>query len=131
MTKWVKNVIEEHDIVEEQVDRWMVWTVTKNALRPGDVQIKGPRDIKKTGFFYQFPFPIEPPKINAVEVLTGVKVEIKGGGARWTTTYFRQDMSVPADKYNVYRMKISEPPRSADDDPYERWDTAPTVRAVS
>ena len=127
VTKWVKNVIEEHDIVEEQVDRWMVWTITKNALRPGDVKVTGPRDIKKTGFFYQFPFPIEPPKIHGVKVLAGIKVDIKGGGASWTTPYFRQEMDIPADKYNLYRMKITEPDRAADDDSYERWDTPPAA----
>jgi hypothetical protein len=36
-------------------------------------------------------------------------------------------MDIPADKYNVYRMKIDEPDRDADDDPYERWDTPPAA----
>jgi hypothetical protein len=124
-TKWIENVIEEHDIVIEQVDRWIIWTIIKNALQPGDVEVKGPRDVRKTGHRYEFPFPIEPPKLKASKVLAGIKVEVKGGGAFWVTPYFHQEVSCPADTYNFYRKKITEPDRSADDDKYDRWDTPP------
>ena len=126
-TKWIENVIEEHDIVVEQVDRWIIWTIIKNALRPGDVQVKGPRDVRKTGHRYEFPFPIDPPKIHAFKVLLGIKIEVKGGGASWVTPYFHQEVDCPADTYNFYRRKLSEPDRTADDDPYENWDTPPSA----
>ncbi len=127
VTKWVDGVIEEHDIIEEQIDRWIVWTIVKNALRPGHVEIRGPRDVKKEAFVYQFPFPIEPPVIKAFASNDGIKIEVSKGGAHWTTPYFRQDVSIPADKYNIYRRKVSEPARAADDDLYGWWETAPTA----
>lgn len=129
-TKWVDGVIEEHDIVEEQIDRWIVWTVVKNALRPGHVEIRGPRDVKKEAFVYKFPFPIEPPTIKGFPSNDGIKIEVSDGGARWTTPYFRQEISIPPDKYNIYRKKVSEPARDAEDDLYDWWETAPTAEGT-
>jgi len=127
VTKWIDDVIEEHDIIEEMADRWVKWTIIKNALRPGDVQVKGPFDIKKTGFYYQFPYPVNPPKLDLDEISGGVRVEVDDGGAYWKTPWFRQEISIPADRYNIYRMKVSEPDRTAEDDLYNQWETPPAA----
>ena len=129
VTKWVKNVIVEHDIVEEQADRWIVWTVIKNSLRPQGIEVKGPRDIKKTGFVYQFPYPVGAPKMTVSNRSTGINVEVKGGGATILNPYFGPSgkVEVPADKYNIYRKKTSEPARTGDPDLYDWWDVDPPL----
>jgi hypothetical protein len=120
MVKWVDEVIVEHDVVVEQPDRWLIWTIVKNKLKPQDVRINGPRDIKKTGFAYQYPYPIDPPKIKLENRSAGIFVEVKGGGSVITNPYFgdRGRIDIPADRYNIYRKKVAEPPRTHDDDPF-------------
>jgi hypothetical protein len=129
MVKWVDEVIVEHDVVVEQLDRWQIWTIVKNKLKPQDVQIKGPRDIKKTGFAYQYPYPVDPPKIKLQNRAEGINVEIRGGGSTIRNPYFgeRGRIDIPADKYNVYRKKVTDPPRTGDPDLYDRWVADPSL----
>lgn len=129
MVKWVDEVVVEHDVVIEQPDRWMIWTVIKNKLKPQDVQIKGPRDIKKTGFAYQYPYPIDPPKISLSNRSAGIFIEVKGGGSTIKNPYFGDSgtIDIPADKYNIYRKKVTDPPRTGDPDLYDWYDVDPPL----
>jgi hypothetical protein len=128
-TKWVDDVIIEHDVVEEQPDRWLIWTIVKNKLKPQDVQIKGPRDIKKTGYIYQYPYPVDPPDFDVSNRSEGINCEISGGGSTIINKYFGLGgtIKVPADKYNVYRRKVTDPPRTPDPDLYDWYDVAPPL----
>lgn len=129
MVKWVDEVIVEHDVVEEQPDRWLIWTIIKNKLKPQEVQVKGPRDIKKTGFIYQYPYPIDPPKLDVSNRSEGIHCEVKGGGSEIINKYFglSGSIQIPADKYNIYRRKVTDPPRTGDPDLYDWWDVAPPL----
>ncbi len=127
--KWIEEVIVEHDIVEEQTDRWLLWTVIKNKLKPQDVEIKGPRDIKKTGHVYQYPYPVDPPRLNVTNRSDGLFCEAKGGGSVIHNAYFgeRGRIEIPPDKYNIYRRKVDDPPRTGDPDLYDWWDVDPPL----
>jgi hypothetical protein len=127
--KWVDDVIIEHDVVEEQPDRWLIWTVVKNKLKPQDVQIRGPRDVKKTGFVYQYPYPVDPPKLEVSNRSEGIHCEAKGGGSIIINKYFGEKgtIQIPADKYNFYRRKVTDPPRTGDPDLYDWWDVDPPL----
>ena len=127
--KWVEDVIIEHDVVQEQPDRWLIWTVIKNKLKPQDVQIKGPRDIKKTGFVYQYPYPVDPPKLDVSNRTEGIQCEVEGGGSEIINKYFglKGTIGIPPDKYNIYRRKVTDPPRTPDPDLYDWYDVAPPL----
>jgi hypothetical protein len=127
--KWVDEVIVEHDVVEEQPDRWLIWTVVKNKLKPQDVQIRGPRDVKKTGFIYQYPYPVDPPKLDVSNRSEGIFCEAEGGGTVLHNPYFGLSgrIEIPPDKYNFYRKKITDPPRTGDPDLYDWWDVDPPL----
>lgn len=128
ITIWVPHVIVEHDIIDEEPDRWIIWTIRKHALRSGAVEVIGPKEIKKTGFRYRFPYPIGPPKLEASGRNDGVYCEISGGGAsisnRWAP---QRKFQIRPEKYKLYRKKLSEPDRSPEDDPYGWWRTPPTA----
>ena len=123
--EWVENVETEHEIVEEEVDKWTIWNIKKNSLKPQDLKIEGPRHIKKTGFFYQFPFPLTPPKLKAKEFLSakyeGVQLEASGGGATIKNRRLFQSFDIVPEKYNFYRATISEPDRDPSGDPYGNY----------
>ena len=122
----MNNVIVEHDLVEEEPDKWIIWTIKKNALRPQDVQVEGPKFIKKTGFRYQFPVPIEAPVIkNASSTAKGAKLTIVGGGVKFKNKWLREEIKIPPDKYNIYRALIAEPPRDESGDKEDWWDPDP------
>lgn len=127
VTKWVKNVIIEHDIVEEEPDKWTIWTITKNALRPQDVKISGPRHIKKTGFVYRFPYPLEAPKLKASSTNDGVRLTMTGGGVTLENKWFHETIKIPPEKYNIYRAKISEPDRDESGDRGGFYDDDPAA----
>ena len=127
-TKWIKDVIVEHDIIDEEPDRWIIWTVRKHALRSGAVEVIGPKEIKKTGFRYRLPYPIGPPELDCSERTDGIYSEIKGGGALITNRWIPQSkLTIKPEKYKLYRKKLFEPERSPEDDPYGWWRTPPTV----
>lgn len=128
VTIWVPHVIVEHDIIDEEPDRWIIWTVRKHALRSGAVEVIGPKEIKKTGFKYRLPYPIGPPTLEAESSTGGVNNEISGGGALIVNRWIPQNkFSIKPEKYKLYRKKLSEPERSADEDPYGWWKTPPAV----
>jgi len=127
-TIWVPHVIVEHDIIDEEPDRWIIWTVRKHALRSGAVEVIGPKEIKKTGFTYRLPYPIGPPKLKSLSSTGGVYSEIFGGGALITNRWIPANkFSIKPEKYKLYRKKLSEPERSPADDPYGWWKTPPTI----
>jgi hypothetical protein len=122
---WVENVIIEHDIVEEEADKWTIWTIKKNSLRPGQVDVDGPRHIKKTGFTYQFPVELTAPKLVAKSSALGVTVTVTGGGAEYKNKWFNETIYIVPDLYNIYRAKIAEPPRDPSGDNEDFWDPDP------
>lgn len=125
---WKNDVIIEHDLIDEQPDRWIIWTLKKNTLRSGAVETIGPTEIKKTGFSYRIPYPIGPPKLDGLSTDDGVKLEATKGGALVTNSWFPIDnFVIKPEKYRFYRKKISEPTRSPEDDPYGWWRTPPLV----
>jgi len=127
IVKWVNNVIVEHDLVEEEPDKWIIWTIKKNALRPQDVQVDGPKFIKKTGFRYQFPVPMQAPEIKkASSTANGVRLTIVGGGVEFENKWLREKIKIPPDKYNIYRALIAEPPRDESGDKEDWWDPDPS-----
>ena len=123
---WKDDVIVEHDIVDEQPDRWIIWTVRKNTLRPGVVETSPPTEIKKTGFAYRIPYPIGPPELELSHTSTGIKVEAFKGGALVTNSWFPiNDFVIKPEKYRIYRKKLYEPDRTPAEDPYGWWKTPP------
>jgi hypothetical protein len=130
-TKWVDNVIIEHDFVSEEWDKWTVWTVEKDATRSGGVQWSGPTHHRKTGIKYKLPVPVEPPEISASNRSGGVHIEIKGGGATIINRYYGPmgRVEIRPEMYHVYRRTVTEPDRSQDDDLYGWWETPPTAEA--
>ena len=126
---WVENVITEHDIVEEEIDKWTIWTVKKNSLRPGQVDIDGPRHVKKTGFYYQLGLELEPPKITKAKSLArGVQITVEGGGAEYENKWFWEKIYIVPDLYNIYRAKIAEPPRDESGDKEDYWEPDPPAK---
>jgi len=130
-TKWIKGVRVEHDEVDEEFDKWTLWTTKKDALRAGGVQVEGPKYIRKESYEYKLPVPLAPPKIEASAQDDGIKIEIEGGGATINNSYFGPSgtFHVAPTGYHVYRRILTEPERSPDDDLYERWETPPAAPA--
>lgn len=130
VTKWVENVLVEHDLVDEEWDKWTVWTLKKNSLRSGGVEWEGPKYIRKTGIKYKLPVPILPPKITITNLSNGLRVNIKGGGARIVNRFYHTTIPVPPDEYHVYRKTIAEPERDMKDDLYGWWETPPSAEGT-
>ncbi len=128
-TKWVRGVIFEHDEVDEEFDKWTKWTVKKDALRSGGVEVTGPEYIKKESFTYKLPVPLGPPKIAVSGRAEGVQIEIKGGGAEIDNGYRGPSgrYHVAPEGYSVYRKIVSEPARTEDDNLYGLWETPPAA----
>lgn len=59
----------------------------------------------------------------------GIFVEVAGGGSVIRNPYFGEKgrIEIPPDKYNVYRKKINDPPRTGDPNLYDWWDVAPPL----
>jgi hypothetical protein len=128
IAKWKKHIIVEHDIVDEEPDRWIIWTLRKNGLRGGQVEVIGPKEIRKTGFAYRLPYPMSPPELKAEARSDSIYLEAEGGGAEVTNRWFpANQFSIAPTHYKFYRKKISEPERSPVDDPYGWWKTPPTA----
>lgn len=113
-TKWVKDVITIVDRVEEEWDRWILVTVTKNALKPGDVQVSEPREIKKQGIRYSLPVPLDPPELDCLPGNTAVKCTVKGGGASLPGGWLNDAIEIAPEQYKIYRATVSEPARTPD-----------------
>jgi hypothetical protein len=125
---WKDDVIVEHDVVDEQPDRWIIWTVRKNTLRPGVVETIGPTEIKKTGFSYRIPYPIGPPEIELTHRQDGILIEAHKGGALVTNSWFPiNDYVIQPEQYRIYRKKLFEPDRTPEEDPYGWWKTPPVA----
>jgi len=122
VAKWIDPVESEFEIVFEEPDKYTIYSYRKNHLRPGDMNVSGPRHQKKPSYQYRLPVAIEPPEI---EVRThgeeGIKIEVTGGGA---DVLFSG--RVQPEQYRILRKTISTPGPPADEDPYELWDTPPT-----
>lgn len=126
---WVENVIEEHDLVEEEWDKWTLWTMKKDMLRSAGVTWDGPRYIKKQNITYKLPVPVQPPRIKVGNREGGIMVEIDGGGATIVNPRFGPDgtFEIAPEIYHVYRAKIQEPERDEEDNLYGWWDTPPAA----
>lgn len=128
---WVENVIVEHELVEEEVDKWTIWNIRKNSIKPQDCRVEGPRHVKKTGFSYAFPFPLTPPKLSAKNFTStqyqGVKLEVTGGGVRIKNKWLQNAFDIVPEKYNFYRAVISEPDRDPSGDPYGQYNIPPSA----
>jgi hypothetical protein len=131
--EWVPNVIVEHDLVDEEWDRWIVTTVTKNALKPGDVEISEPREIKKDNIRYQLPVPLDPPEIEVIAGHNGNKVEIAKGGAV-LKGWWQWDLRILPENYKLYRAVLSEPDRTENSDWQDWWkdgdEPPPRIRTI-
>lgn len=119
-TRWVDPYESEVELVFEEPDKYTIYTVTKNHLKPQDIRYGGPRHQRKPSYSYRLPVAIEPPTIKASAAGDdGVKLEVSGGGADVL------GRKVQPEKYRILRRIISEPSRSADPDPYGLYDTPP------
>lgn len=120
---WMANVIEEHDLVEEEWDKWTLWTMKKNRLRPGVVDWDGPRFVKKENVVYRLPVPLDPPTISLVTGTNGVQVQIEGGGAAIFNPYFGPSGTfyIRPERYHVFRAKLVEGVRTPDNNMYGMW----------
>jgi len=114
ITKWVPDVITETDLVDEEWDRWIIVTVTKNSLRPGDVQVSEPREIKKPNIRYSLPVPLDPPKLDALPGSNGVRIQVTEGGCYLPGGWLNDAIRILPETYKVYRAVISEPDRTSD-----------------
>jgi hypothetical protein len=121
-TAWVDDVITIVDRVEEEWDRWILVTVTKNALRPGDVQVSEPREIKKQGIKYSLPVPLDPPELDCTPLSEGVRCEVKGGGAYLPGGWLNDDIHISPEQYKIYRAVTTEPARTSTPDWADWWE---------
>lgn len=127
VAKWVDPVESEFEIVFEEPDKYTIYTYRKNHLRPGDMNVSGPRHEKKPSFQYRLPVAIEPPEIELRDAGDeGVRIEVTGGGA---DVLFSG--RVQPESYRILRKTISSPDPPSDDDPLELWDTPPTPATKS
>jgi hypothetical protein len=128
-TKWIEGVIMEHEMVEEEFDKWTIWNAKKDALRSAGVEWEGPKYIRKESYRYKLPVPLQPPTIAAGATADGINIEITGGGAEINNTYFGPSGTfyVRPEKYHVYRKIVTEPDRSEDPNLYGWWDTPPAA----
>jgi hypothetical protein len=133
-TQWVTDVLTETDLVDEEWDRWILVTVKKNALRPGDVQVSEPREIKKQGIRYSLPVPLDPPALECTPLSDGVRCQITGGGALLPGGWLNDEIVIVPEKYKLYRAKLSEPDRTSTPDWADWWvdgqEPAERVRTV-
>ncbi len=136
-TEWRENVEIEQDLVDEEPDKWTVWTVRKNALRPGAIELDGPRYVKKTGFQYRLPVPVEPPEITASTrreadgTEAAIRVSLTGGRAVINTPNAPGGPHpIPPDSYSVYRRIVSEPGIDASSNTTGLWSTAPAAQLL-
>jgi hypothetical protein len=121
-TQWVPDVITVTDRVDEEWDRWILVTITKNALRPGDVQVSEPREIKKDGIRYSLPVPLEPPTLSTTNLTNGVRLKVEGGGAHLPGGWHMDDVYIPPEQYKIYRATISEGDRTDDTNWNDWWE---------
>jgi len=123
--RWVTGVVVEESDVTEEVDRYSVWTTKKYALRPGHVEVDGPRYVQKEDYTYQLDVEVGAPTIEGRDTSDkGVRLVARGGGANigfplqtGTKHYERKP-----DKYKFYRKKVAEADRDEDGDPFGLWD---------
>ena len=133
--KWVDNVIEEQDLVEEEWDKWIVWTMKKDMLRSAGVTWDGPRYIKKDNIRYRLPVPVQPPTIKVQNRVGGLNIEIKGGGAKIINPYYGPNGTIEMrpQLYHVFRAKNFEPDRTSSGNIGGFYETSPgpvSVRRV-
>ncbi len=119
-TRWVEPYESEVEIVFEEPDKYTIYTVTKNHLKPQDVNYGGPRHQRKPAFTYRLPVAIEPPEIKASTAGDdGVRLEVSKGGASIL------ERRVHPEKYRILRRIISEPSRAAEADPFDLYEVDP------
>jgi len=128
-TKWVDGVVFEHDLVEEEFDKWTTWTLKKDSLRPGGVEWEGPKYTRKESYSYKLPVPMNPPVLSGSSVAGGVNLIAKGGGADINNTYFGPSgkFHVAPKQYYFYRRVVAEAERDADPDLAGWWETPPAA----
>ncbi len=126
--RWVERVVFEEDVVEDEVDKVSIWTVTKNGLNPADVQVDGPRMVRKDGFSYRLPVAIDPPlTVIAATRIGFVQVLVKGGGAVITHSLIPRETVIQPQRYRIFRRTVSEPARSYSADRVGFWATPPAA----
>jgi len=127
VTIWVDNVVVEHELVEEEQDKWTLWNLQKDGLRPQQVSWSGPRHVRKESFSYRLPVPVQPPQIDVNNRDDGVEITAKKGGAKITNPFFGPAGTaiVRPDRYHFYRRTVAEPERDADPNLYDQWESPP------
>lgn len=124
--EWQDNVFIEEDIVQEEWEKWIIWRVKKDTLKSRQLTIDGPRYIKKADKHYAFPYDIQPPQItSAYATALGIVVEVEGGGAAytyWMFTGISMQISIPPERYKLFRRAVSELPRPHSENIHGWWE---------
>ena len=126
VSKWVDPMETETEIVFEEMDKWTLYRIRKNHLRPGDTTFEGPEHRKKESWTYRLPVPVDPPSLSlSIDGDNGVRIEIEGGGATVNS------VKIPPEKYRLLRRTISEPDRSPEGDPFGLRSTPPEASSTA
>jgi len=125
-TMWKQISIEDHR-VEETWSHIITWTVKKDLLRPGKVDVQGPEYESKVAGREEISVPLDPPNIESLfGISDAVRADVKGGGAVWVITFPRfHKIPIQPEKYRLYRRLISRPERTQPDDIYGIYATDP------
>lgn len=129
-TTWIDDVVTKTDHVDEEWDRWIIVTVTKNALRPGDVQVSDPREIRKPNIRYKLPVPLDPPELQASGSNDGIPLKASKGGCLLPGGWLNDEINIVPERYKFYRAILSEPDRTSNPDWADWWEdgSEPTER---
>ncbi|MCP4897621.1 MAG: hypothetical protein GY906_11670 [bacterium] len=125
-------------IVYREIDKDTSITYTKDHLRPGPPRMSEPTHHRRDSHEYSLGLPIMAPSITAtVAGDEGVRVDVEGGGATWETPIWNENrggvnsVSIPPDRYRIYRKATVDPQRPASGDPFGVWETDPAATAPS
>ena len=122
VSKKVEPFTTEIEQVFEEPDKWTIYHGKKNHLRPGPMIWGPPEHRKKESWTYRLPVPVTPPVLKlTIDGDNGVRIEIEGGGATVNS------VKIPSESYRLLRRTVSEPDRSAEDDPFGLWSTPPAA----
>lgn len=116
---WKSIEIEDHR-VEETWSHIIKWTVKKDLLRPGKVNVQGPTYTRKIGAREEILVPLDPPTIESANVNEGsVAVSVVGGGAVFES-FFPKHLKIPIrpQKYRLYRRIVSRGDRTQPENLY-------------
>lgn len=128
-TRW-QTLRQEVQSVDEDWRAWIITTVKKNCLIPGDLDMSV--EIRqKPNIRFSFPYAIPAPHLDAEPRMfdghLGAKLQVRGGDVVLPLPYpfDSEEERVPVTSYRFYRKVLSYTTTDQSRDPFHVWETPP------